>query len=186
MPRTDNIACPQSFKKGAHRNHWFGGNTIYVCISAFLHLWITDHKRRIYVAPSKYRSLWFRRPINVVKLQVKWPPIVVICQSVVPSRTSPGGDSSWPSLTWHGVVFTSQCVPIKWPNPLCLICSAWNVRVSPFLLHWLELSICLSVRPYFSTFVCLSVRPDKYLNIHEWNNHTAHILFINVNIVKTM
>lgn len=117
MSRTDNIACPQSFKKCAHRNHWFGGNNIYVCISAFLHLWITDHKRRIYVAPSKYRSLWFRRPINVVKLQVKWPPIVVICQSVVPSRTSPGGDSSWPSLTWHGVVSLANVSQSSGPIP---------------------------------------------------------------------
>lgn len=184
MPRTDNIACPQSFKKGAHRNHWFGGNNIYVCISAFLHLWITDHKRRIYVAPSKYRSLWFRRPINVVKLQVKWPPIVVICQSVVPSRTWGWLILTFTNLTRCGL--TSPCVPIKWPNPLCLICSAWNVRVSPFVLHWLELSICLSIRPSVLQYFCLSVRLDKYLNIHEWNNHTEHILFINVNLVKTM
>lgn len=154
MSRTDNIASPQSFKKGAHGNHWFGGNNIYVCISAFLHLWITDHKRRIYVAPSKYRSLWFRRPINVVKLQVKWPPIVVICQSVVPSRTSPGGDSSWPSLTWHGVVSLANVSQLSGPIPFVPLEMLGYLR--SYYIDENCPSVFLSVRPYFSTFVCLS------------------------------
>lgn len=156
---------------------------LYMSVSAFLHLCITDHKRRIYVVPSRYRSLWFRIPINVVKLQVNWPPIVVICQSVVPSRTSSGGDSSWPSLTWHGVVSLANVSQSGDQIPFVIFVP---LEMLGYLRSYYIDYDCPSVRLSVLQSFCMSVRPDIYSIIREWNNHTERILLINVNLVKRM
>lgn len=168
------------FKISTYGKHLFGGNVIHVCfcISSPLHNGpqTANIRRSIKISKSLI-------PINVVKLQVNWPPIVVICQSVVPSRTSSGGDSSWPSLTWHGVVSLANVSQSSDQIPFVIFVP---LEMLGYLRSYYIDYDCPSVRLSVLQSFCMSVRPDIYSIIREWNNHTERILLINVNLVKRM